>query len=343
MPQEAGILAFTMPVPKERLIISPEISREHEEEVLKSYMQLMKSHEGGDAGFSVVENPDPNGLRSEQRLDVIGVMADRSDIDTIRFLGSTAYKHFSDVEQKFTERPDLLNHIYLALQEGKDVYTAYDHPQIHNIAIGSAALHCVLADFVAKEYHKQLFEYEEDILISKGVSLLDVLGGMPAIDVLSNVWNSYFSHPPSPKVRQAIDRSLRREINAKVVDAFEQAAEKKDDSPTVGRIRTYSVSGHTDIKKHEGLVPRRRSVTHLGPMAHGTTEFMMKPDSFTLLVGLDLDPKEPRMVIDRLLPPITHREDAHGRIGRLTMLLQHETREEHHYHPTRESFQAATS
>ena len=337
-----------MPVLEEQLIISPDISREGEAAILRTYMGLMKSHEGGDAQFSVVESPDPDGDRPEQRLDVIGVRAKRSDVDTVRGLGSSAYALFSQVESVWKSRPDLLNNIYLSLKEGKDIYAVYDHPQIHNIAVGSAALHCVLIDFVSGEYQDSNFGFEEDILISKGVSLLDVMGGFPAIDVLSNVWNSYFSHPPSPKVRNAIDHQTRKDINQKVVEIFEARGtiEKTDettaDEQPVGRIRTLAASGHTDSKKHEGTIPRRHSVVHMGPMAHGTTELMMKPNSYTLLVGLDLDNKAPRMVIDRLLPPIKKREEAHGRLGRLARLLSERNGEEHRYHPTRESFDAAT-
>jgi hypothetical protein len=319
----------------EDLIIAPEVSRDYEPTVHEVFATLGAKHEGGSADLALLPY-DPE-VYPFQRLDVIGIRGKRVDVDTIRALGRGAYKHFDDIEAQFADRQDLLNHVAMAVVDGRDVMYLYDHSTIINGAVVGAAGRCALLNFAANELHTDLSMVREDIIISKLVTRLAAFGSIPAPEVLSNIWDTFFSIPPSRTIRgSAIPEETRQATNRAMLRAYKEPA---DEAATVGAIHTVHGSGSTDVEVRSGLIGHRQRTVHMGPLANGTVGLMA--DAMILPIGATLGDKEPTVTIGHLRNPIGSPEEAHGIMGNIARMNSEATGNEYIYHPTQASFAAA--
>jgi hypothetical protein len=319
----------------DQLIVAPNLGRDYEGVVLDTFDKLMKGHVGGSAGLVVIDS-DPD-TYPEQRMDVVGIKRDLSDIATVRGLAKAAYKHSPDVESQFLERQDLLNNIVMDILSGQDINVVYDHPSIINIAIGGAALRGALFTFAHKELGIDLGTLKEDLIISKGVTKLAAFGSIPAPRVLRSVWQTYFSLPPSRKVRGSdIPKDVRQDFNEAMLSIYQD--DEIEASPE-GTIHTVAGSGQTDVVINKRRMSHKKKTVHMGPLANGSVSLMMRCRS--LPVGLTLGEQEPILTIGHLKNPIKEAKDAHGIMSDIAAMNEKLTGDEYHYHPTRESLEAA--
>jgi len=319
----------------EDLIIAPEVSRDEEQLVHDVFGALGEKHEGGSADLKML--PYDAEAFPFQRLDVVGIRGKRVDVDTIRALGRGAYKHFDDVEAQFAARPDLLNHVAMSVTEGRDIMFLYDHSTIINGAVVGAAGRCALLSFAANELHMDLNRVREDIIISKLVTRLAAFGSIPAPEVLSNIWDTYFSIPPSRTIRgTAIPEETRTAVNRSMLKVYTAPDDEERDT---GTIHTVHGSGSTDISIKSGLIGHRHTTVHMGPLSKGTVGLM--ESAMILPIGATLGDKEPTVAIGHLREPISSPEEAHGVMGNIARMNTKATGNEYVYHPTQASFTAA--
>ena len=319
----------------EDLIIAPDVSREHEELVHEVFGSLGGKHEGGSADLKLL--PYDSEAFPFQRLDVVGIRGRRVDVDTIRALGRGAYKHFDDIEAQFAVRPDLLNHVAMSVMEGRDIMFLYDHSTIINGAVVGAAGRCALLNFAANELHQDLNQVPEDIIISKLVTRLAAFGSIPAPEVLSNIWDTYFSIPPSRTIRgTAIPEDTRTSVNRAMLHVY---SDDDDTAKKTGTIHTVHGSGSTDVPIKSGVIGHRHTTVHMGPLSKGTVGLMEA--AMILPIGATLGDKEPTVAIGHLREPISSPEEAHGVMGNIAHMNSKATGNEYVYHPTLSSFAAA--
>lgn len=319
------------------LIYAPDVDCNQEKLVHDVFERLVQKHEGGSADLKLLPY-DPK-VYPFQRLDVIGVRGKRVDIDTIRSLARSAYKHFDDVEAQFAGRPDLLNHMADVLLAGHDILNLYDHSTMINGAVVGAAARCALIGFAANELHVNLTQVREDMILSKLTTRLAAFGSIPIPEVTCNIWDTYFSIPPSRTIRgSAISEATRQSVNQAMLDAY-TAPQEEPSSNLTGAIHTLHGSGSTDVEQKSGLIGHRHRTVHMGPLSSGTARLMDR--SMILPIGATLGEREPIITIGHLRPPIKSPEEAHGIMGSIARMNAEATGNEYIYHPTNASFATA--
>jgi hypothetical protein len=320
---------------EEDLIYATDVSREGETLVHEIFSSLGSKHQGSSADLTLLSyDPDKYPF---QRLDVIGIKGNPVDVDTIRSLGRTAYRFFDDIESEWAEREDLLNHVALSLLAGKDVMYLYDHSTIINGVVTGAAGRCALLGFASQELHTDLNHVREDIIMSKLVSRLAAFGSLPAVEVLSNIWDTYFSIPPSPTIRRtAISEDTRRNVNRSMLRVYTNQDDSED---SVGKIHVVHGSGTTDVEVRSRPLHHRQKTVHMGPLAAGTVALMER--SMILPIGATLGDRGPTISIGHLREPIQSPDEAHGFMGKIAHMNSEATGNRYVYHPTQASFDAA--
>jgi hypothetical protein len=326
----------TLLMPETDPYIRTNFDRSHEASMLHIFGELMTDHAGGPANLAILDH-DPE-TYPEQRLDVVGVERELANIETIRSLGNLACSGFDSIVDGFSQRKDLLNHICQELRLGRNILTVYDHSNIINIALGGAALHLALMHYKEdKSDLADLHEIGHQLIISKGVTRLAAFGSIPTTEVLRNVWDTYFSIPPSKKVREsAIPDDVRKSYNTAMLEHFHSRA-----TGSSGTIQTIAGSGSTDKLVVSGKIKKRPTV-HMGPLAQGTIQLMK--ESLILPIGLIIDgdsAQSPHLSIGRLRAPIQHDADAHGIMAEIANMNQQTSGLPYIYHPTREDFEHA--
>src|SRR3990167_7001640 len=130
-----------------------ELPRDAEEQVHRAFGNLLGKHFGDVVSLERLPY-DPESY-PEQRLDVVGMRGERADIDTVRSIARSAYKHFDDIEAQFREREDVLNNAYIDLAAGQDLILLFNHGSIPNAPLVGVGFDIAETDFVTEELHRK--------------------------------------------------------------------------------------------------------------------------------------------------------------------------------------------
>lgn len=318
------------------------LPRDAERQVHQAFDSLLGKHFGDVVSLELLPfDPD---TYPEQRLDIVGMRGELADIDTVRSIARSAYKHFDDIEAQFRAREDVLNNAYIDLAAGQDLILLFDHGSIPNAPLGGVGFDIAETNFATEELHRKPAHAGFDLFASKLITRMSALG-LPASRILTMVSRLRFSIPPSATIRGTnIPNDVRYSFNEQMQAASDEA--RQADSPSIneeiqpGGVTVIAGSGSRDIAKKSGLIGKRHTTVHMGPLAHGTVELLKK--GRVLPIGLVITEKEPIVSIGRVHNPIKKASEAVGLMGQIAAMNSFATGDEYIYHPTRENFEAAT-
>lgn len=284
-------------------------------------------HDDARDGFK----PQPYDIRAfpYQRPDCIRVSGVNAGPDVLRGLASVVYPKVDQIIDTYKARPDLLNHIYDKLEDGKDIGVVTDHSNVIGVAIAGGALACALYEkgYIAPD------ELRTGIFVSSMIKHTQLLGSMPTVDVLAGIFSeTFFSLPPTESVRSAeIPKAYRDDFNTETKTDFSNELDKDD-----AMLIMLAGSGSRDKL---GTRRFRRKQMFMGPLANGTVDILKR--LYSLPVGIDIRDEKPEIHIGQLHRPIKSEEEAHNIMQSIAAGMSDSTRLKRKYYRTRELFQSA--
>lgn len=172
--------------------------------------RLAGKHLGGVLGLELLPY-DPT-QRPDQRLDTTHFdIGPDASLASIRGLAGIALQNdktgrLDELVEAFRSRRDLMIHMNMDLEDGKNIGNISEHTSLYGIAILQAA------QILARG--EERYVRRNATVMSKLITRLSVFGGMPATDVLSNLGRSYYSVPRTKSIfRSGIDNDLATEAN----------------------------------------------------------------------------------------------------------------------------------